>query len=267
MKRVFYSILVALGISSAYSQSVTVPLQVINSAGGGGAVGGGVEVYYNIGEPVITTVGNSNITITQGFLQPDFIGKLGLSANAFVNNVSCNSKQDGVIIITPTIAGVSNLSNYAFEYHWSPSTVCPDLSCSGIDSLSPGTYSVMVVSIYTGGSAIPNDTVMLDSIVIQDNTDPCLIEVFNGVTPNGDSKNDLFFVKNIDQYPDNVVYIFNRWGQKMDEIKNYDNIQNYWPDPTKRSGGSIPPSGTYFYIIQLDGNTKPIKGWLELTRQ
>jgi gliding motility-associated-like protein len=261
MKRITFCILLVLGLRSAYSQ-VSVPLQVINSAGGGGAVGGGIEVYYNIGEPVITTVSNSNITITQGFLQPDFIGKLGLSASAFVNNVSCNSKKDGNIIITPTISGVSNTSAYVFNYYWSTSEVCSGTSCS-IDSLSPGTYSVMVVSMYTGGASIPNDTVSIDSIIILDNTAPCLIEIFNGVTANNDTKNDIFFIKNIEQFPDNTVYIFNRWGQKMDEIRGYDNVENKWPDQNRKA---IPPSGTYFYIIQLTKDEKPLKGWIELTQ-
>lgn len=264
MKRIIYCILLALGFGAVHSQ--TVPLQVINSAGGGGPVGNGVEVYYNVGETVITTVGNSNHVITQGFLQPNVIGKLGLSATPFVNNVSCNSKKDGMIIITPTISGVSSMSNYTFHYYWNPPSLCPTNDCASVDSLAPGTYSVMVVSVYNGSLTIPNDTVMIDSLVINDNTSPCLVHVYNGVTPNGDGHNDIFFVKNIDQYQDNIVYIYNRWGQKLDEIKNYDNIQNFWPDPTK-AGHSIPPSGTYFYVIQLDKGTKPLKGWIELTRQ
>jgi gliding motility-associated-like protein len=263
MKRIIVCILLISGIRAAYSQA-SVPLQVINSAGGGGAVGGGgIEVYYNVGEPVITTVSNSEITVTQGFLQPDFIGKLGMSASAFVNNVSCNSKRDGSIIVTPTISGVSNLSNYSFGYYWSPASVCSGTNCSSLDSLPPGTYSVMVVSMYSGAASIPNDTVRIDSLVIQDNTAPCLIEIFNGVTANNDTKNDIFFIKNIDQFPDNTVYIFNRWGQKMDEIKSYDNVENVWPDSKRKA---IPPSGTYFYIIQLSKDEKPIKGWIELTQ-
>jgi gliding motility-associated-like protein len=264
MKRITFCILLILGIQTANSQ-VNIPLQVINSAGGGGPVGGGIEVYYNVGEPVITTVSGSGITITQGFLQPDIIGKLGLSVSAFVNNVSCASKKDGNIVLTPTISGVANMSNYSFQYIWTPSTVCPDSTCSTVSDLAPGVYSVTVISIYTGTAVIPNDTVTIDSIVILDNAAPCKIEIFNGVTANGDLKNDIFFIKNIDQFPDNDVLIYNRWGQKMDEVKSYDNTTHFWPDATRTPGG-IPAAGTYFYIIQLSKDEKPIKGWIELTK-
>jgi len=51
-----------------YVKSQTINPSVITSAAGGGTVGAtGVEVYYNIGEPIVSTVINSLNAITQGF--------------------------------------------------------------------------------------------------------------------------------------------------------------------------------------------------------
>ncbi|HRN71252.1 MAG TPA: gliding motility-associated C-terminal domain-containing protein, partial [Candidatus Woesebacteria bacterium] len=43
--------------------------------------------------------------------------------------------------------------------------------------------------------------------------------------------------------------IFNRWGQKLYEWKG---VRGYWDGRTK--AGTECPDGTYFYIIQAEGN-------------
>ena len=84
------------------------------------------------------------------------------------------------------------------------------------------------------------------------------------MTPNGDGLNDFFYIKNIDQYPDNVVDIYNRWGQQLAHIPGYNNIDKKW-DGTINDTKTPAATGTYFYVIDLGkGSKKPLKGWLEL---
>lgn len=92
----------------------------------------------------------------------------------------------------------------------------------------------------------------------------CAVTVFNGLTPNGDGKNDVFFIKNIDQYPGNMVRIFNRWGQIIFETENYDNIHRKW-DGSMYNKSANAPAGTYYYFIDLKNGKEPIKGYIELT--
>ena len=100
------------------SKSQSIPIQVINSAGGGGSVGAtGYEAYYNIGETVISTISSGSTTVTQGFLQPDVVGQFGLTASTLFNHISCVGKQDGAITIVPTISGVIPFSQFSFQYH------------------------------------------------------------------------------------------------------------------------------------------------------
>jgi gliding motility-associated-like protein len=241
--------------------------QVFNAAGGGGQVGSSnMEAYYNIGEPIVSTENNINNFVTQGFLQPDIAGEFGLAATSFISPNSCADKTDGFIRITASISGGVPQSDFQISYYWSPSSYCTDSSkCSTITDLPAGTYSVMVVSHYIGSAAsVPNDTVSFTNMVVSGSTEPCQITVFNGVSPNGDGNNDVFFIENIDQFPSNNVEVFNRWGQKLFEAKNYDNVNTVWKGTMKESGTPA-PSGTYFYIITLGNGTKPIKGWLELT--
>lgn len=237
-------------------QSQTISPSVINSAGGGGVVGTStVEVYYNIGEPIVSTVSNGSNVITQGFLQPDVVGSLDLSLAPLFQNESCLNKKDGFISLVLNTAPSSAIQ---FLYVWSPSSVCPSQNCSSIDSLSPGTYSITVLAINSSSVAI--DSVSFN-YTIAASTEPCLLTVFNGFTPNGDGINDNWVIENIENFPDNKVTIFNRWGNKVWDTKDYNNTSNFWNGQTQT--GAVLTSGTYFYVIEIDKGIK--KGWVELT--
>jgi large repetitive protein len=267
MKKINLLIVLLLGISLR-SKAQDIPIQVINSAGGGGSVSSGVQMYYNIGETVITTIGSP--MVTQGFLQPDIIGKFGLTATAMNSgSISCAQATDGYIIITASVSSAVPLEagSVTYTYYWDPPTVCPGNNCSSVNNLAPGTYSVMVISQYSGTLTInPMDTVLVPNIVIGDNQGPCMIEIFNGMTPNGDGNNDFFYVKNIEQFPKNTVEIYNRWGQLLSHIDGYDNIDKKWKG-TIGTGETVAPTGTYFYVIDLGNGQALHKGWIELLRK
>jgi gliding motility-associated-like protein len=90
--------------------------------------------------------------------------------------------------------------------------------------------------------------------------------VYNGLTPDGDGFNDFLFIKYIDVVEgasENRVTIFNRWGDVVFDIENYDNIDRVFTGLSKN--GAELPSGTYFYKIELSGN-KPLTGFITLMR-
>jgi gliding motility-associated-like protein len=89
------------------------------------------------------------------------------------------------------------------------------------------------------------------------------VTVFNGVTPNGDGRNDKWMIDGITEFPNNSVMLFNRWGRKIYEEKGYDNESKYWP---LNDDLNELLSSTYFYIIDLGNGSKPIKGWVELIK-
>ena len=243
-------------LNHAFSQSISP--HVINSAGGGGTVGSsGVEVYYNIGEPIVTTVSNGNIVITQGFLQPDIVGAFDLSITPLSQNESCLNKKDGFISL---VLNASPSNAVQLVYAWTPSSVCPAQNCASVDSLTPGAYSVNV-------KAINSSSVVIDSVsfsyTIVASTEPCNITVYNGFTPDGDGLNDNWIIENIENFSSNTVSIFSRWGSRVWNTTNYNNTDNVWNGKTQ-SGADL-PSGTYFYVIELDNGNGIKKGWVELT--
>ncbi|MFM9986968.1 MAG: Ig-like domain-containing protein, partial [Flavobacteriales bacterium] len=72
-----------------------------------------------------------------------------------------------------------------------------------------------------------------------------------GFSPNGDNVNDVFVIDNIENYPNNKLTIFNRWGNVVFEKENYTNTEA-WDGTTESGGvvvGSKVPEGTYYYIL------------------
>ena len=95
------------------------------------------------------------------------------------------------------------------------------------------------------------------------------IEIPDVFTPNGDGVNDVFLIEGIEDYPDNVVKIFNRWGNPVFEIRGYDNRTRAWRSDTNTRlvvGDSFVPDGTYFYVIDLGNGEKPIAGYVVVNR-
>lgn len=70
--------------------------------------------------------------------------------------------------------------------------------------------------------------------------------ISNGVSPNGDGRNDFFTVQGIEQYPNNELIIFNRWGQEIYREQGY---ENDWDASYENKSLS---SATFFYVLRLD---------------
>ncbi len=71
------------------------------------------------------------------------------------------------------------------------------------------------------------------------------IEVFNAFSPNFDGDNDYFTIQGIESRPGNILRVYNRWGQRVYEVFEY---QNDWRGTWL---GDDLPDGTYFYVLNL----------------
>jgi gliding motility-associated-like protein len=86
------------------------------------------------------------------------------------------------------------------------------------------------------------------------------IIVPNIFTPNGDGRNDTWDIKYLNTYSNCKVQVFNRWGQLLYSSTGY-GIP--WDGTYK---GSAVPNGTYYYVINLEKNTKPLAGYIMVVR-
>lgn len=78
------------------------------------------------------------------------------------------------------------------------------------------------------------------------------VQVYNGLTPDGDGINDFMFIQFIDIIEgarDNTVSIMNRWGDIVFEMENYDNATRVFAGNT--TSGKELPNGIYLYKVAL----------------
>lgn len=88
------------------------------------------------------------------------------------------------------------------------------------------------------------------------------IEIPNFFTPDGDGKNDIWLPKNIQQFPDIYISIFDRYGRHVYSIKDTD---EGWDGLYKKADL---PTGDYWYVIKLNGvdDTREFVGHFTLYR-
>ena len=68
------------------------------------------------------------------------------------------------------------------------------------------------------------------------------------LTPNADSYNDAFVILGIENYPNNEILIFSRWGSLLYSKKGYKNSDPW--DATYN--GKYLPEGIYFYVLKIN---------------
>jgi len=105
----------------------------------------------------------------------------------------------------------------------------------------------------------------------QDVTIGTEVIVYNGVSVNGDNLNDVFNIVCLEDFDNNNVKIYNRAGELVFEMDNYnrnDNDKNFTGvanrGPVRGSGRLA--IGTYFYVIDKGDGSEQLVGYLELTR-
>lgn len=89
------------------------------------------------------------------------------------------------------------------------------------------------------------------------------LEVPNAFTPNDDHANNLWKIPGLSLYPDCVVEVYDRWGNRVFHSKGYDEA-DYW-DGTDQNGKKL-PMDSYYYIIRLGEDEEPIQGSVSIIR-
>jgi gliding motility-associated-like protein len=87
-----------------------------------------------------------------------------------------------------------------------------------------------------------------------------LTKIPNTFSPNHDGINDYWTVKELEQFHNARVQIFNRNGNKVFEAKGpglkWDGTSN----------GHALTAGVYFYVLDLKDGSQPVNGWINLLK-
>lgn len=144
-------------------------------------------------------------------------------------------------------------------YEWWSNPLLSDTTISNpsVQNLTAGQF--FYVTITNDDGCVVMDSVYVDLRHVSD----CDVIIYNAFSPNNDGVNDTWLIDGIESFPNNIVYIYNRWGDRIRKIEGYDNIIEVWDGTNKHD--KIMPSGTYYFVVEVFGNDSE-SGWIQLIK-
>ncbi|MCP9201564.1 gliding motility-associated C-terminal domain-containing protein [Gramella sp. GC03-9] len=141
-------------------------------------------------------------------------------------------------------------------------------TADGTESLSTGTPLQDGVTYYASLYDPATDCDSSARLAVTVTIEGCPLLFPEGISPNGDGRNDVFDIENIErEYPNYTIEIYNRWGKVV--YKGNANTPD-WDGTTTESGAlgdDTLPVGVYFYLLDFnDGVTSPRRGKVYLSR-
>lgn len=94
------------------------------------------------------------------------------------------------------------------------------------------------------------------------------LTVSEGFSPNGDNANDTWYILSIENFPNNHVKVFDRWGLLVYQKDNYENTAAPWDGRGNvgQQAGKLLDQGTYYYMLDVGNEIKVLSGFVMITR-
>lgn len=206
------------------------------------------DIINPIASPTIST--SYTVTATLGSCVRTFTIPITI-----IQNVSVDAGATAYTTTGGSVQLQGSVTN-ADSYEWTPSS---SLSSATVLNpvASPVTTTLYTLTAHNSLGCSASDTVSV--IVI-----PYCVRVRNAFTPNGDGINDTWKVyDDFDCLQNVTVRVFNRYGNKVYENRNY---RNSWDGRYK---GNPVPDGTYYGVIDflmLGGKTVTIRTDISVLR-
>ena len=231
------------------SAFVDASAQIVHYAGSGNWIGGNTR-YVATGTHARNWVAALTATADHSWLTKLVSGNLGPQAN---NDTAQGASGAGlnVAVLGNDLPGSSPISVSSVRVVLQPShgsvTVNHDGSITYVSNRRYVGSDSFVYEITDGNGLKDIATVTLAILNAG-------LVIPNAVTPNGDGKNDFFFIQGLSDYDSADLTIFNRWGNEVYRSLNY---QQNW------SGEGL-NEGTYYYrlVLRKRGEETIHKGWV-----
>ncbi|WP_299707711.1 gliding motility-associated C-terminal domain-containing protein [uncultured Pontibacter sp.] len=165
-----------------------------------------------------------------------------------VPSPSANAGPDATIMLGRT---VQLQASGGTKYSWSPAEGLSDPTVAN-PYANPKETTTYTLTVTNEAGCVSTDEV---TITVQQ-----LVYVPNTFTPNHDGVNDVWEILNIEQYQNCKVQVFNQWGNVVFSSVGY---KIPWDG---RQNGKELPIATYYYLIQLDGQEKPLSGSITIVK-
>lgn len=288
---------------SALSDGMTVQISVSDTSGNEANCSFNIQVVTDSEPPKISCLSNQSVACSETIV-PDYTTVIEVTDNADSNPVikqdpapGSNFTEGMTIKITATDA-LSNESVCSFQvsaavlsvdagsdveinegeniqieaivtpggtFNWTPAVGVSNVLIANpfFSPLETTTYTVYFKS---NDGCEAQDEVTIS--VLPKETD----ETKYGFSPNNDGINDFWMIDDINQYPNNKVSVYSRWGDLVFQTTGYNNTTNVFSgiaNKSKNLGANELPEGTYFFEISPNADQhhfKKLKGYLVLKR-
>lgn len=219
-------------------------------------------VYYTV-DGVSQTASGSVSPINLGNLEGTYV----LDS---ISDLNCSNTATGSVVIDIKPTPATPLAGTDAEYC---STIEFDnMTASGTGgSLTWYTDNSLTQEFGVGDSILPTNTLGTTSYFVTETIDGCEgpaseviitvnqcdITLPTAFTPNNDGNNDNWEILSLDEaYPNNIVYIYNRWGNLIFEHNSQTQGKyndNKWDG---RYNGEPLPVGSYFFVIDFNNEAQ-----------
>ncbi len=214
--------------------------------------------------------GTTTVASTASFVVPGAIGSATYELLTVASVTGCVARDTVVVNIFPVMvmdAGPDVIIPVFSTVTLGGNPTAPgavSLTWTPAFSLSDGfiqnpVASNTVTTVYTVTAVDANGCFASDTVKVELFPE---VKIPNGFSPNADGRNDSWIIDYIDQFPNNTVEVYNRWGEQLFYSKGYSTPFN------GTYKGKDLPVGTYYYIIHLNhpAYTKPYTGPLTIFR-
>ncbi|MCV9931712.1 gliding motility-associated C-terminal domain-containing protein [Flavobacterium sp. LS1R47] len=264
---------------------------------GGGAVTSGGTATDNFVTVTWPAIGPASVNVSYTNLCNETNSKLLTLAVATCSDITMSKTVDNPTPnindkVTFTIT-VNNVGSGNFI-----DTIVSEILPTGYDFISAqtttGTYSnitgawnipvlnanesavlTVVVQVLPTGNYLNVASIVVSNPIDSDTTNnhgeasvsPVCLVVYNEFTPNNDGANDVFKIDCLENYPNNSLNVYNRYGALVYKQNHYNND---WDGIANVSGainkGDKLPAGTYYYVLDIGADGIVKTGWLSIIR-
>ena len=244
-------------------------------------------------DPTVTGIPQEfSISITKAADEPldgsyDSIGEV-ITYTMIVTNTSTVTLSNIVISDPNADAGSITPSVIATLAPGESVTVTAEHTITQEDLLAGEVVNVATATGETPGGMVvgdesddPNDPTDVDNNGDGEPDDPTVtdigvadVTIYDGITPDGDGDNDQLIIGGIENFPNNTLRIYNRWGVLVYETRGYGQNNNFFRGisegrVTVQQQNEL-PVGTYYYILEYKvdatGQVKNKAGYIYINR-
>ncbi len=208
---------------------------------------------------VADAANNYNVIITGGCLSADTSVDVSLTANEIP--VAVASGTSPVCIGKPINLTAQPLPNATYSWSgpngYSSSSQNPTVSAA---TFADSGFYYLIVTQNTCNSP----TVAVNISVIE--CPNISLNIPEGFSPNGDGVNDWYVIRGLENYSNNSIKVFNRWGSLVFESSPYNNDWGGKSTSSINAGGADLPIGVYFLVLDLGDGSTVKKGTIYLNK-